>query len=137
MSYLLDTNVVSELRKREKANRGLLRWFGSVTQERLYLSALVIGELWQGIESIRRRDSIAAARLESWFSVVVSDFEENILPVDAAVAVRWGALNVPDRLPTVDGLLAATAMVHNLTLVTRNVKDTATTGVRTLNPFSS
>lgn len=135
MSCLVDTNVISELRKRDKANRGVRQWFESVKDEQLFLSVLVVGELRQGVETIRRRDPVAAERLDAWLRVLVADFGDSILPVDFEVASMWGRLNVPNPLPSVDGLLAATALVHGLTLVTRNVKDVASTGARLLNPF--
>jgi len=96
---------------------------------------LVLGEIARGIESIRRRDLPSALALEQWLHRLTDTFADRILPVDAAVALRWGALNVPDPLSTVDGLLSTTALVHDLTLVTRDVRDVARTGVRTLDPF--
>lgn len=133
--YLLDTNVLSELRKGQRANAGVLAWISSVADSDLFLSVLVTGELRQGVERVRLRDPSQAARLERWLRSLVDDYADRLLPVDAAVADLWGRLNVPDPMPTVDGLLAATALVHDLTLVTRNVKDVKRTGVRVLNPF--
>lgn len=135
MSFLLDTNVVSELRKGGRANAHVRTWFESVDAGALYLSVLVLGELRRGVEGLRRRDSPAAARLDRWVHELAESYEDRILPVDAAIADRWGRLNVPDRISAVDGLLAATALVHSLTLVTRNVGDVGRTGVRHLDPF--
>ena len=99
------------------------------------LSVLTVGEIRKGIESVRRRDRRAARALERWLRRLVLEQADRILPIDLAVAEEWGRLNVPNPVPVVDGLLAATARVHGLTLATRNVKDVARTGARLLNPF--
>jgi toxin FitB len=135
LSYLLDTNVVSELRKRTRASATVSSWFAGVDANDLFLSALVVGELRQGTERIRRRDPVAAERLERWMLALVESYAERILPVDQRIAELWGRLNVPDPLPAVDGLMAATAIVHDLTLVTRNTRQVARTGVRLHDPF--
>lgn len=135
MSFLVDTNVISELRKGDRANARVRGWFQAVGDGELYVSVLVIGELRQGVEGLRRRDPPAAARLDRWLHEIVQRHADRTLPVDAAVADRWGRLNVPDAVPTIDGLLAATALVHSLTLVTRNTRDVRRTGVRHLDPF--
>jgi hypothetical protein len=136
LSYLVDTNVVSEARKGERCDPGVAAWWARVSSAEIYLSALTIGEIRKGIESIRRRDAAAAGALEVWFAELVAAHTDHILPVDVAVAEQWGRFNVPDPLPVLDSLLAATATVHGLTLVTRNLKHTARTGVACLNPFS-
>jgi predicted nucleic acid-binding protein len=136
MGFLIDTNVLSELRKKERANLGVQQWFVNVAGEELYLSAMVIGEVRNGIERLRPRDPIAAANLERWIAKVQVDMAGQILPVTTAIADRWGRLNAPDPLSVVDSLLAATALEHDLTLVTRNVVDIQRTGVRWLNPFT-
>jgi predicted nucleic acid-binding protein len=136
VSWLLDTNVLSELRKADRADPGLVSWFGAAREEELYTSVLVLGEIRRGIESIRRRDAVAAGALEQWLLRLTAGFGDRVLPVDAAVADRWGVLNVPNPIPTVDGLLAATALVHDLVLVTRNTRDVASTGARVLDPTS-
>jgi predicted nucleic acid-binding protein len=136
VSWLLDTNVLSELRKGASADKGIRAWFAATDDEDLYTSVLVLGEVRRGIESIRRRDTASALALEQWLVRLATGFGERILPVDVRVADRWGVLNVPDPVPTVDGLLAATALVHDLVLVTRNVRDVATTGVEVLDPSS-
>jgi hypothetical protein len=134
VSWLIDTNVVSDLRKGDRANDGIRAWFAESSEDELFTSVLVLGEIRRGIESIRRRDTPSALALEQWLHRLTTDFGERVLPVDARVADRWGILNVPDPVPTVDGLLAATALVHDLVLVTRNVRDVASTGVRLLDP---
>jgi predicted nucleic acid-binding protein len=135
VSFLLDTNVLSELRKKERTNTAVTQWIASVDADDLFLSVLVVGELHQGIERLRRRDPVAARKLDRWLTVLTESYAERILAVDLDVATLWGRLNVPDPLPAVDGLLAATAIVRNLTLVTRNTSDVRRTGVRLLNPF--
>jgi predicted nucleic acid-binding protein len=134
VSWLVDTNVLSEIRKGTRADDGIQSWFASTDDEDLYTSVLVLGEIRRGIESIRRCDRASALALEQWLVRLATGFGERILPIDVRVADRWGALNVPDPVPTVDGLLAATALVHDLVLVTRNVRDVAATGVRVLDP---
>jgi predicted nucleic acid-binding protein len=136
VTWLLDTNVLSELRKGPRADTGVRRWFDEAVDRDLFTSVLVAGELRRGVESIRLRDRAAADGLAQWLESLVERFGDRLLPIDTAVANRWGELNVPDPVPTVDGLLAATALVHDLTLVTRNVRDVATTGVRWLDPFT-
>jgi predicted nucleic acid-binding protein len=137
VSYLLDTNVLSELRKGHRADPGVLEWFGGIDDRQLYLSVLVVGEIRRGIELIRRRDDASASVLDGWLRQVVTQHDTRILPIDRAIAETWALFNVPDPVPVVDGLLAATAHVHGLTLVTRNSADIARTGVPHLNPFGT
>ena len=136
MSYLVDTNVISELRKGHRAHAKGRAWIASVDDDALFLSVLVLGELRQGVEGLRRRDPTSAAHLDRWLHELIESHGERVLAVDAPVAEQWGRLNVPDRISVVDGLLAATALVHSLTLVTRNVRHVRRTGVRHLDPFS-
>jgi hypothetical protein len=136
VSYLIDTNVISELRKGARTDRHVVDWFAGLAEDDLYLSVLTIGEIRKGIERIRLRDRRAAASLERWLREVVEAHRDRILPIDEAVAQEWGRLGVPDPLPVVDGLLAATAAAHGLVLATRNVKDLRRTGVPLLNPFA-
>jgi hypothetical protein len=135
VSFLLDTNVVSELRKGARADGHVREWFSAVAADELFLSVLVVGEIRRGIEAIRRRDRAAATSLDRWLATVVSDCSDRILDVDLDVAAAWATFNVPDPLPVIDSLLAATAHVHGLTMVTRNVADIARTGVPVINPF--
>ena len=135
MDYLIDTNILSELQKGERAHPGVRQWYARTPPEALYLSVLVIGEIRQGIERLQRRDPDQAARLEGRLEIIVDTLQARILPVTAAIAQRWGRLNAPDPLPVIDSLLAATALEHDLTLVTRNVRDVDRTSVRWFNPF--
>lgn len=135
MSFLLDTNVISEIRKADRADPRVSTWFASVEDDELYLSVLVLGEIRQGIERARVRDPDKAAALERWLSQVQEAFGPRILAVTLPVAEEWGKLNSVRSLPTIDSLLAATARVHGLTLVTRNVADIAGSGADCLNPF--
>lgn len=135
--FLVDTNVISELRKGERANRSVRRWFAQVDDSRIFLSVLVVGEIRRGIESIRKRDARAAAALDVWLDGIVQSHERRILVVDVATAQIWGRLDAVGQVPVVDGLLAATAIRHELTLVTRNVKDVAKTRVSVFNPFDA
>jgi toxin FitB len=135
LSYLLDTNVISELRKGERANSNTSSWFAGLADDEIYLSVLTIGEIRRGIEAVRRRDPDAAAALDSWLAHLSEAHRDRILPVDRAIAEEWGRMNVPDPLPVVDGLLAATAKVLGLTLVTRNVADVAGADIDLFDPF--
>jgi toxin FitB len=136
VSYLLDTNVVSEVRK-HTPDPGVASWFSSVAADRLFLSVLVAGEIRQGIERLARRDPAQAEVFERWLRQLVAGYGDRLVPVTEQIAQAWGRLNVPNPLPVVDGLMAATAMVCDWTLVTRNVSELGSTGVRLLNPFST
>jgi predicted nucleic acid-binding protein len=135
VSYLVDTNIVSELRKGCRCDPGVAAWFAGVSSGEIYLSALTVGAIRKGIESIRRRDRASAAALEAWLQELVATHSDRILAVDREIAEQWGRFNAPDPLPAIDSLLAATAEVHGLTLVTRNLGDVERTGVARLNPF--
>lgn len=135
MSYLLDTNVVSEVRKLSP-NPGVATWFAEADSVDLHLSVLVVGEVRQGVERLRiRGDAKQAAIFEGWLEVLETEFGDRLLPVTTAVAERWGALNANRPLPVVDGLLAATAAVHDLTLVTRDESLVDVPDVRVINPW--
>lgn len=135
MSFLLDTNVLSEARK-PSGNAGVRRWLSTVAPEELFLSVLVVGEVRRGIERLRRRDERQAAVFEAWLSALETDYADRLVPITAEVAEAWGRLDAPEPLPVVDGLMAATAKAHGLTLVTRDTADVARTGVKLLNPFA-
>jgi len=135
--YLVDTNVISELRKGQRCNESVAAWWSTVKTEEIFLSVLTVGEIRKGIENIRRRDRPSADALEVWLSRVIAEHGDRILPIGLDIVEQWARLNVPDPLPVIDGLLAATAKVAGLTMVTRNVGDIASTGVELLNPWSS
>jgi len=135
--FLLDTNVVSEVRKGRRTNPHVAAWFNSVGHDDLFLSVLVIGEIRKGVEQARPHDPAKARALDVWLTGLERQYADKILPITSAVADLWGRLSSMRPLSTVDGLLAATATVHNLTLVTRNVLDVAHTGVKLLNPFAA
>jgi toxin FitB len=133
MSYLLDTNVVSELNK-SRPHPTAAAWLGH-SGDIHYISVMVIGELHRGIELRRRTDPGRAEELERWATRLAADYADRTLPVTPPIARAWGRLHVVRPLPWTDTLMAATAIVHDLTLVTRNVKDFAGLDVRLLNPF--
>lgn len=135
MSYLIDTNIISEVGKGARCDAHVAAWYASIDDGELYLSVLVLGELRKGIERVRRRDAAKATALEDWLRSVDLAFGERVLPVDRAVAEEWGRMNGERSIPSVDGLLAATAKVRGLTLVTRNEADVAGLGATILNPF--
>ena len=134
--FLLDTNVVSELRKRDRADPHVREWLNDNVSGEFWLSALVAAELRRGVELIDRRDPAAGATLRAWLESTMTDYADRILPVTVAIGQRWAVLSVPDPLPVIDGLVAATALEHDLTLVTRNVDDVKRTGVTLVNPFA-
>jgi len=110
-------------------------WYASIEDSDLYLSVLVLAEIRKGLELVRRTGSGFASELESWLDAVSQAFGDRVLPVDQAVAEQWGRLNAIRTVPVIDGMLAATAKVHGLTLVTRNVSNVAGLGVEVLNPY--
>jgi len=133
---LLDTNVLSELRKEKRCDEGVRQWFEGTAAEELFISVLVLGEIRQGIERIRRRDPAQARALEKWLLWIATEFKDRLLPVDERVADQWGRLGLQQPVPVLDALLAATALVHGLTVVSRDEEGFRNTGVPVLNPFS-
>ena len=135
MPYLLDTCLVSELRK-PRCNAGVSLWMASISADEAFLSVLNLGEIRRGIERLRSKDAKQAGALERWLRELEDNFRDRILPVSASVADQWGRLCLEQPLPVSDGLIAATALVHRLTVVTRNVADFQRSGALTLNPFT-
>jgi len=137
--YLIDTNVISEIRKRSKANKGVRDFFKQVTQEeaRVFISVVTVGELRRGVELIRHRgDTRQANQLEKWLDMLLADYQDDILGINQDIAQLWGRLRVPHPENALDKQIAATALIYDLTVVTRNQKDFSNTGVRLLNPFN-
>ncbi len=140
MMYVLDTNVVSELRKVRlgKADLNVTAWAQSVDAADLFVSAITILELELGVLSIERKDPTQGALLRSWLEQhVLPEFSGRTLPVDTAVAQRCAQLHVPDKRSERDALIAATALVHGMTVITRNVADFLPTGVAIINPWDA
>lgn len=136
--YLIDTNVISELRKRNSANQGVQLFFNTAQKKslKLYLSVISIGELRRGVEKIRHRnDSIQAKQLELWLNHLIDDYRDHILDFGSTEAQIWGKLRVPRHENAIDKQIAATALVYDLTVVTRNTGDFVDTGVNLFNPF--
>jgi predicted nucleic acid-binding protein len=136
--YLIDTNVISEIRKGEKANLGVRQFFNAAITHntKFYVSSITIGELRRGVYLIiHRGDSVQGKLLENWLTAILQQYQDNILVIDSGIALLWGKLRVPDAQHALDKLIAATALIYDLTVVTHNVKDFEHTGVRLLNPF--
>ena len=136
--YLIDTNVISEARKQGRANRGVIEFFRNVTapDDPLYLSVVTVGELRRGVELLRHRgDGAQAQRLDVWLSDVIEHYRDHILPFDGDAAQVWGRLRVPHPEHELDKQIAATALVNNLTVVTRNSAHFQGTGVSLIDPF--
>ena len=137
--FLIDTNVISELRKKSKMNAGVKAFFKKAEREesKLFLSVITIGELRRGVEQIKHRGDVKQALLlDNWLHAVLEEFEQNILPFDREEALVWGKLRSPHHENAIDKQIAATAIVYNMTVVTRNVDDFASTGVSVVNPFT-
>ncbi len=135
--FVLDTNVVSELRRPEKADQKVVSWAASVPLASIFISVITVLELEFGALSIERKDKAQGLVLRSWIDdQILPRFEGRILPIDTAVAQRCAKLHVPDPRAERDALIAATALVHGMTIVTRNVADFEPTGVHIVNPWS-
>ena len=134
MTYLLDTNVVSELHKRTP-NPAVRAWITAVPDDQLYISVLNVGEIRRGVQVARQRDLASAERLHAWLERTIEQFADRIVPVVLQDALLWGQFTAGNRIPVDDAMLAAQAAARDWTLVTRNIKDVERTGVRLLNPF--
>jgi predicted nucleic acid-binding protein len=137
MSYLIDTNIISEVRKGDRCDAHVSAWYASIADEDLFLSTLVLGEIRKGVELARPRDPGKAMALERWLGDVEVAFNGRVLGIDNAVSDQWGRMSAIRPLPVIDGLLAATALTNGLTLVTRNDRDVAGLGATVFNPFKS
>ncbi|MEX2044951.1 MAG: type II toxin-antitoxin system VapC family toxin [Opitutus sp.] len=135
MGFLVDTNVLSELRKRQRCDPHVAEWLAGVAPDELFVSVLSIGEIRRGIELLRQRDPASARALDKWLAGLEAHYSDRILPISPAITDRWGRLSPEQPLPVIDGLLAATGIEHKLTVVTRNTDDFLRSGVNTLNPF--
>lgn len=136
--FLIDTNVISEIRKGKRTNKGVQAFFQRAEADAspLYLSVVTVSELRRGVDLIRHRGDLRqASTLDAWLATILSDYAPNILPIDIDVGQLWGHLRVPHPEHALDKLIAATALINDLTVVTRNVDDFAKTGVRLVNPF--
>ena len=134
-NFLVDTNVISEIHKGDRCAPRVRSWFYRTNDHQLFLSVLLLGELRRGIENIRLRDVAKARRLEKQRDGLEAAYSKQILPITSEIADLWGRLSPRAALPAIDGLLAATALHHRLTLVTRNTRDVARCGVDCFNPF--
>jgi predicted nucleic acid-binding protein len=137
VTWLVDTNVISEVRKGSRCHPGVAAWWATVNDRDLFLSALTLGEIRKGIEGVRARDPARASALELWLAEIAEAFGPRVLGVDVSVAEAWGRMAATRSVPVVDALLAATALVHGLILVTRNAADINGLGAKVLNPFTA
>ena len=135
MTWLIDTNIISEVGKGDRCDANVAKWYASIANDDLFLSTLVLGEIRKGVELARPREAGKAVALEHWLREVETAFDGRVLGIDNAVSDRWGRMSAIRPVPVIDGLLAATALVNGLTLVTRNDRDVAGLGATVLNPF--
>ena len=136
--YLIDTNIISEIRKADKANIGVRQFYEATVQNntRLYISSITIGELRRGVDLIfHRGDIIQSKLLENWLNSILDHYQDNILSIDGEIALLWGKMRVPEPQHALDKLIAATAILYDLAVVPRNIKDFESTGAQLLNPF--
>lgn len=137
MNYLVDTNVISEIRKGDQGNQQVMSWWNSVKSPQIYLSVLTLGEIREGILKIQDRDGNQARRLEKWLTGLRHFFSSRLVPVDEKSAMIWAEVRRYRSLPLIDSLMAASAISREMTFVTRNTKDIEDCGVRFLNPFEA
>jgi toxin FitB len=135
VSFLIDTNIISEVRMGDRCNPHVSTWYASIADDDLFLSTLILGEIRKGVEFARPRDPDKAAALERWLRQVETAFDGRVLGIDNAVSDQWGRMSAVRPIPVIDGLLAATAVTNGLTLVTANDRDIAGLGATVLNPF--
>jgi predicted nucleic acid-binding protein len=136
VTFLADTNVLSELRKRQLRDPNVQAWIESVGWDSLSTSWVVIAEMRRGANLIRRRDTEQGRMIDAWVDYTIEQLGDRIHPIDGPVAEEWARLGIPHPLPTIDGLIAATALVHGLTLATRNIRDFGDVKVQIINPWT-
>jgi predicted nucleic acid-binding protein len=136
MNVLVDTNVISELKRGRNAAPRVVTWFAALAPQNVFTSVIVLGEIRRGIELIARRDRAQAEALEQWYTLVRERLGNRVLDVDEPVMSLWARISVPDMLPAYDGLIAATAMLHGLIVATRNTEDYRRAGAHVVNPWT-
>lgn len=136
MKVLVDTNVISELKRGRNAAPRVVTWFAALAPQNVFTSVIVLGEIRRGIELIARRDRAQAEALEQWYTLVRERLGNRVLDVDEPVMSLWARISVPDMLPAYDGLIAATAMLHGLIVATRNTEDYRRAGAQVVNPWT-
>ena len=135
MPYLLDTNILSELRRGIRCDPNVFKWAQSTQNDRHCISVLSLGEIRKGIEILRRKSPQQCPAFENWLFTLQTEYEADILPITDAISDQWGHMMAKQTRPVIDGLLAATALTYNLTVATRNVVDFENSGARVINPF--
>ena len=135
MNVLVDTNVISELRRGRKAAPRVLAWFAALPAENVFTSVIVLGEIRRGIELVARHDKPQATALEQWYALVRERLADRVLGIDEPVMEQWARISVPDMLPAYDGLIAATALTHCLIVATRSTRDYRRAGIRVVDPW--
>jgi predicted nucleic acid-binding protein len=135
MNILVDTNVISELRRGRNAQPRVASWFAAIPPESIFTSVIVLGEIRRGIELVSRRDKPQAEALAQWYDTIRQRLGDRVLVIDEPVMTVWARISAPDGLPAYDGLIAATALLHGLTVATRNTRDYRRTGVPVVNPW--
>jgi predicted nucleic acid-binding protein len=137
MNVLVDTNVMSELKRGRSAAPRVVAWFAALLPENLFTSVIVLGEIRRGIELVARRDKPQAAALEQWYATVRDRMGDRVLAIDEPIMAIWAQISVPDMLPAYDGLIAATALAHGLIVATRNTRDYFRAGAQVINPWDA
>ena len=136
MKVLVDTNVLSELKRGRNAAPHVVAWFTQIPGDQVFTSVVVLGEIRRGIELMARRDKVQAAAFERWYTAIRGRFEDRVFVVDERVMTIWSHISVPDMLPAYDGLIAATALARDMIVATRNTRDYRRVGVDVIDPWS-
>jgi toxin FitB len=137
VKVLVDTNVISELKRRKDPAANVVAWFAAMPGEQIFTSVVVLGEIRRGIELMARRDKPQAASLERWYVSMREKLADRVLDVDEAVMTAWSKISVPNPLPAYDGLIAATALIHGMTIATRNTVDYRRVGISIIDPWTA